>query len=87
MRALAGRRNCIWTTPRPIGLLERAVRMTPNNAAAHKALGRAYVENGREAEGYAELVIALLLEPTTIEALTALGRWHLTAVSEVSLLR
>ena len=55
------------------------MRITPNNAAAHKALGRACVENGRDAEGYAELVIALLLDPDDVETLTALGRWHLTA--------
>ncbi len=64
-----------------IGLLERAVRMAPNAAAAHKALGRAYVEDGREAEGYAELVIALMLNPDDVETLTALGRWHLTSDS------
>ena len=56
-----GWRSCIWTTQRSV--FERAVRMTLN-AAAHKALGRAYVENGRETDGYAELVIALLLDPT-----------------------
>ena len=52
--------------------------MTPNNAAAHKALGRADVENGRETEGYAELVIALLLDPDAVDTLTDLGRLHVT---------
>ncbi len=78
-RALAGLAQLHLDNATAMGLLERAVRMTPNNAAAHKALGRAYVEDGREAEGYAELVIALLLDPNDVEALTALGRWHLTA--------
>jgi len=78
-RALAGLAQQHLDDEKAIGLLERAVRITPNNAAAHKALGRAYVENGRDAEGYAELVIALLIDPDDVETLTALGRWHLTA--------
>ena len=78
-RALAGLAQLHLDDAKAIGLLERAVRISPNNAAAHKALGRAYVENGRDAEGYAELVIALLLDPGDVDTLTALGRWHLTA--------
>src|SRR5688572_25957390 len=78
-RALAGLAQLYLDDDKAIGLLERAVRITPNNAAAHKAMGRAYVENGRAAEGYAELVIALLLAPDDVETLTALGTWHLTA--------
>jgi tetratricopeptide (TPR) repeat protein len=78
-RALAGLAQLHLDDEKAIGLLERAVRTTPNNAAAHKALGRAYAENGRDAEGYAELVIALLLNPDDVESLTALGTWHLTA--------
>jgi tetratricopeptide (TPR) repeat protein len=78
-RALAGLAQLHLNDEKAIDLLERAVRMTPNNAAAHKALGRAYVENGRDVEGYAELAIALLLDPEDVEALTALGQWHLTA--------
>ena len=35
--------------------------------------------NGRETEGYAELVITLLLDPNAVETLTELGRLHLTA--------
>jgi tetratricopeptide (TPR) repeat protein len=78
-RALAGLAQLHLDDDMAISLLRRAVRVTPNNGAAHKALGRAYVENGRDAEGYAELVIALLLHPDDVETLTALGRWHLTA--------
>ena len=78
-RALAGLAQLHLDDAKAIDLLGRAVRTTPNNAAAHKALGRAYVENGRDVEGYAELVIALLLDPDDVETLTALGRWHLTA--------
>ena len=33
---------------RAVTLHEQRVALTPNNAAAHKALGRAYVEQGRE---------------------------------------
>ncbi len=62
-----------------VGLLEHAVAIIPNNAAAHQTLGRAYVENGRETEGYAELVVALLLDPDAVDTLTDLGRLHLTA--------
>ena len=64
---------------RGIDLLERRVRLTPNNAAAHKTLGRAYIDQGREQEGYAELVIALWLNTTDAEALTTLGRLHVGA--------
>lgn len=78
-RALAGLAQLHLDDTKAIDLLERAARITPNNAAAHKALGRAYVDNGREVEGYAELVIALLLNPDDVETLVALGRWHLTA--------
>ena len=64
---------------RAVSLLERRVALTPNNAAAHKVLGRAYVEQGREEIGYAELVVALLLDPDDPETLTTLGRLHLAA--------
>ena len=53
--------------------------LTPNNAAAHEALGRAYVDQGREDEGYAELVVALRLDSADVDALTAIGRLHLGA--------
>jgi tetratricopeptide (TPR) repeat protein len=62
-----------------VKLHELRVALTPNNAAAHQALGRAYVEQGREAAGYAELVIALLLDPLDAATLTALGQLHLAA--------
>jgi tetratricopeptide (TPR) repeat protein len=64
---------------RAISLLERRVALTPNNPAAHSALGRAYVEDGRESAGYAELVMSLLLDPDGTDALTTLGRLHLSA--------
>ena len=64
---------------RAVTLQELRVALTPNNAAAHKALGRAYVEQGREDTGYAELVTALLLDPLDAETLTALGQLHLAA--------
>jgi tetratricopeptide (TPR) repeat protein len=64
---------------RAVKLLELRVALTPNNAAAHKALGRAYVDQSREEIGYAELVTALLLDPLDAETLTALGRLHLSA--------
>jgi tetratricopeptide (TPR) repeat protein len=64
---------------RAVTLLEARMALTPNNAAAHKALGRAYVDQSREEIGYAELVTALLLDPRDAETLTALGRLHLAA--------
>jgi tetratricopeptide (TPR) repeat protein len=77
-RALARLAQLHFDDDRAIGLLQRAVSTTPNNAAAHRALGRAYVENGRETDGYAELVIALLLDPNDVDTLTELGRLHVT---------
>ena len=64
---------------RAVTLLEAAVVLTPNNAAIHQALGRAYVDQGREEEGYAELVTALWLDPADVGTLTVIGRQHLTA--------
>jgi tetratricopeptide (TPR) repeat protein len=62
---------------RAVQLLERRVALTPNNAAAHRSLGRAYVDQGRPEDGYAELVTALLLDPRDADTLTALGQLHL----------
>src|SRR5688572_1547563 len=64
---------------RAIGLLERAATLIPNNAAAHKSLARAYMDEGRDSEGYAELVVALMLDPDDVETLTGIGRLHLSA--------
>lgn len=62
---------------RSLALLQQAVVLTPNNATAHQALGRAYIDQGRADEGYAELVIALWLGPDDAGTLTALGGLHL----------
>ena len=64
---------------RAITLLQRAVALTPNNARAHLALGRAYLDEGREQEAHAELVVALWLDAASADTLTALGRLHLGA--------
>ena len=64
---------------RAVTLHELRVALTPNDAAAHQALGLAYVEQGREDTGYAELVTALLLDPLDAETVTALGQLHLAA--------
>ena len=64
---------------RAVSFLERRVALTPNNAAAHRALGRALVDHGREETGYAELVTALLLDPLDAETLTEFGQLHLAA--------
>ena len=60
-------------------LHEQRVALTPNSAAAHQTLGRAYVEQGREEDGYAELVTALLLDPLDAGTWTAIGQLHLAA--------
>ena len=78
-RALARLAQLNLSYDTAVGLLEHAVAITPNNAAAHQTLGRAYVENGRDTEGYAELVVALMLDPDAVPTLIDLGRWHLTA--------
>lgn len=64
---------------RAVALLEQRVELTPNHAGAHTALGRAYLDQGREDEGYAQLAIALWLDPAGADALGALGRLHLDA--------
>ena len=62
-----------------IGLLERAATLIPNSNAVHTTLAHAYIDDGRDSEAYAELVIALMLAPDSAEALTGLGRLHLAA--------
>ena len=64
---------------RAIGLLERAAALIPNNKGAHKSLARAYIEDGRDSEGYAELVVALMIDPDDVETLTGIGRVHVAA--------
>jgi tetratricopeptide (TPR) repeat protein len=64
---------------RAIDLLERAAALIPNNKGAHKSLARAYIEDGRDSEAYAELVVALMIDPDDVETLTAIGRLHMKA--------
>ena len=64
---------------RAIAILEQAIALTPNNSAAHKALGRAYLDDGREDEGYVEFVVALMLDPGDEDTRLALARLHLAA--------
>jgi tetratricopeptide (TPR) repeat protein len=64
---------------RALNLLEQRVMLNSNSAAAHKALGQAYADHGREQEGYAELVVALMLDPADVGTLTTIGRQHLAA--------
>jgi tetratricopeptide (TPR) repeat protein len=64
---------------RAVKLQEMRVALTPNSAAAHAALGRAYVEQGQEDAGYAELVTALLIDPLDASTLTAFGQLLLAA--------
>jgi tetratricopeptide (TPR) repeat protein len=64
---------------RAINLLEQRVTLTPNSAVAHRALGQAYIDDGREDDAYAELVVALMLNSGDVDALTAIGRLHMSA--------
>jgi tetratricopeptide (TPR) repeat protein len=64
---------------RALNLLEQRVMLNSNSAGAHKALGQAYDDQGREQEGYAELVVALMLDPADVGTLTTIGRQHLAA--------
>src|SRR5688572_20042519 len=64
---------------RAVELLEQRIAATPNNTHAHKDLGRAYIDRGDEERGYAELVMALMLDPGNAEAFMVLGRVHLAA--------
>jgi tetratricopeptide (TPR) repeat protein len=64
---------------RAIDLLERAVALIPNNKDAHKSLARAYIDDGRENDGYAEFIVALMIDPEDVETLTGIGRVQLAA--------
>lgn len=64
---------------RAITLLEHAIALNLNHLAAHKALGRGLIEDGREDEGYAELVVALMLDPDDRDTRIELARVHLAA--------
>ena len=78
-RALARLANLNRDYEREIELLQQAALVTPNTVVSRRALGRALVENGRDSEGYAELVIGLLLDAYDGATLTELGRLHLMA--------
>ena len=64
---------------RALRLLEQRVMLIPNSAVAHRALGQAYVDQGREDEAYAELVVALMVDNADVDTLTAIGRLHMNA--------
>jgi tetratricopeptide (TPR) repeat protein len=64
---------------RAIGLLERAAALIPNNKGAHQRLARAYIEDGRDNDGFAELVIALMIDPDDADTLTEIGRVQMAA--------
>lgn len=64
---------------RAMNLLEQRVTLTPNSAAAHRALGQTYIDHGREDDAYAELVVALMLDSADVDTLTTIGRLHMSA--------
>ena len=57
----------------------RWVRLTPNDALAHRARGRALLLEGRQHEAFIEFVAALLVSPEDPEAYLAIGQIHLAA--------
>jgi tetratricopeptide (TPR) repeat protein len=59
--------------------MEQRVMLTPNSATAHRALGQTSLELGHDDTGYAELVMALLLDTGDTETLTSLGHLHLAS--------
>jgi tetratricopeptide (TPR) repeat protein len=64
---------------RVIAALARRAEQLPNDAAAHSALGFAYLRTGRSDKALTELLITLLLGGTDAETLNAIGRIHLEA--------
>ena len=59
-----------------IRALERAVRLKPDSAPSHAALGKAYTDASRTQEGARELEKALSIEPENATALYQLGRLY-----------
>jgi tetratricopeptide (TPR) repeat protein len=55
------------------------IRLTPNDALAHRERGRALLFNGHEDEGLMEFAAALLLDPSNAEPYLAIGQIHLAA--------
>jgi Flp pilus assembly protein TadD len=64
---------------RAVGLLRERVRLDPNRAAAHKALGFAQTRIGRQQEALLELVMADLLGGGDAAVLAAIGQNHRAA--------
>ncbi|HLZ83230.1 MAG TPA: sulfotransferase [Caulobacteraceae bacterium] len=73
LRQVAGRLTAGGRLLEAIPVLERIVRLRPNDAAAHFSLGSAYLEAGRPAPAAAGLRRAVALKPTYAEALFNLG--------------
>lgn len=57
----------------------RRVRLTPNDAVAHRDRARALVLGNHTEEAFVEFVATLLLDPDDVEALLAIGQIHLAA--------
>jgi tetratricopeptide (TPR) repeat protein len=56
-----------------------AVRLTPNDPAAHRDLARAYLEQDRPDDALPELIAALLIDPRDAWAHATLGQTYLDA--------
>jgi tetratricopeptide (TPR) repeat protein len=55
------------------------IRINPNDAAAHVRLARAYLDQDRRDEAYAEFVAALLIDAGNADAYMGIGQLHLNA--------
>jgi len=62
-----------------VSALARRIRLIPNDAAAHRNLGLAYHQGGRDDEALLELLIASLFGLGDAEMLTVMGQIHLNA--------
>ena len=65
--------------PVAIAAFQRAVYAEPNDAAMHRLLAQALVQQDRAGEAVAEFVAALLIDPMDAAALAGIGHVHLNA--------
>jgi tetratricopeptide (TPR) repeat protein len=64
---------------RAIVAFQRRLEGDPNSAIAHRELGDAYRQQGRQDEAMLEYLATLLIDPADAEACAAIGQIHLSA--------
>ena len=65
--------------PGAIDAFARAVSASPNDAAMHRSLADALMQNDRADEALAEFIAAVLIDPRDAEALAGIGQVHLNS--------